>query len=140
MSADGDDTTPSPYLTAREAAAYLHLNEKTLYALIQDGGIPATKVTGKWLFPRALLDDWLLAHRITWLFVAAMMLALPAMTAVLIVNIAFGVMTKAAPQMNIFSVGFPITIGVGLTGLWLTLPMMQVPFTMAIERMLALFM
>ena len=47
MSADGDDTTPSPYLTAREAAAYLHLNEKTLYAMIQDSGIPATKVTGK---------------------------------------------------------------------------------------------
>ena len=44
MSADGDDTTPSPYLTAREAAAYLHLNEKTLYAMIQDSGIPATKV------------------------------------------------------------------------------------------------
>lgn len=60
MSADGDDTTPSPYLTAREAAAYLHLNEKTLYAMIQDSGIPATKVTGKWLFPRKLLDDWLL--------------------------------------------------------------------------------
>jgi excisionase family DNA binding protein len=60
VSADGDDTTPSPYLTAREAAAYLHLNEKTLYAMIQDSGIPATKVTGKWLFPRKLLDDWLL--------------------------------------------------------------------------------
>lgn len=60
MSTDGDDTTPSPYLTAREAAAYLHLNEKTLYAMIQDSGIPATKVTGKWLFPRKLLDDWLL--------------------------------------------------------------------------------
>lgn len=61
MSADDDQPgDASPYLTAREAAAYLHLNEKTLYALIQDGGIPATKVTGKWLFPRALLDDWLL--------------------------------------------------------------------------------
>jgi excisionase family DNA binding protein len=61
VSADDDQPgDASPYLTAREAAAYLHLNEKTLYALIQDGGIPATKVTGKWLFPRALLDDWLL--------------------------------------------------------------------------------
>jgi putative molybdopterin biosynthesis protein len=61
VSADDDQpVSASPYLTAREAAAYLHLNEKTLYALIQDGGIPATKVTGKWLFPRALLDDWLL--------------------------------------------------------------------------------
>lgn len=62
MSADGESRqdAPSPYLTVREAAAYLHLNEKTLYAMIQDSGIPATKVTGKWLFPRKLLDDWLL--------------------------------------------------------------------------------
>lgn len=62
MSADGESPqdAPSPYLTVREAAAYLHLNEKTLYAMIQDSGIPATKVTGKWLFPRKLLDDWLL--------------------------------------------------------------------------------
>jgi putative molybdopterin biosynthesis protein len=61
VSADDDQPgEASPYLTARETAAYLHLNEKTLYAMIQEGGIPATKVTGKWLFPRALLDDWLL--------------------------------------------------------------------------------
>jgi putative molybdopterin biosynthesis protein len=62
VSADGESPqdAPSPYLTVREAAAYLHLNEKTLYAMIQDSGIPATKVTGKWLFPRKLLDDWLL--------------------------------------------------------------------------------
>jgi flagellar biosynthetic protein FliR len=41
--------------------------------------------------------------------------------------------------MNVFSIGFPITLGVGLLGMMLTLPMMQVPFTMALERMLALF-
>ena len=60
MSADGESPqdAPSPYLTVREA--YLHLNEKTLYAMLQDSGIPATKVTGKWLSPRKLLDDWLL--------------------------------------------------------------------------------
>jgi putative molybdopterin biosynthesis protein len=54
------DAAASPYLTVREAAAYLHLNEKTLYTLIQEGTVPATKVTGKWLFARALLDEWLL--------------------------------------------------------------------------------
>jgi putative molybdopterin biosynthesis protein len=48
------------YLTARQAAAYLHLNEKTLYALVADGAVPATRVTGKWLFPRRLLDEWLI--------------------------------------------------------------------------------
>lgn len=48
------------YLTVRQAAEYLHLNEKKIYALIQEGQIPATRATGKWLFPRALLDQWLL--------------------------------------------------------------------------------
>jgi excisionase family DNA binding protein len=48
------------YLTARQAAAYLHLNEKTLYALVAEGAVPATRATGKWLFPRRLLDEWLI--------------------------------------------------------------------------------
>ena len=65
MPADDDQPgEPSPYLTAREAAAYLHLNEKTLYAMIQEGGIPATKVTGKWLFPRRQVERWLGAQAI----------------------------------------------------------------------------
>lgn len=59
---EGLASASSGYLTAREAASYLRLNEKTLYALVQNGTVPATKVTGKWLFPKALLDEWLLAH------------------------------------------------------------------------------
>jgi len=58
----------------------------------------------------------------------------------LLVNLVLGLVARVAPQMSIFNVGFPITIGVGLTGLWLTLPMMQVPFTAALERMLGYFM
>jgi flagellar biosynthetic protein FliR len=44
-----------------------------------------------------------------------------------------------APQINIFAVGFPVTLSVGMVGLLLTLPALQVPFTMALERMLANF-
>jgi excisionase family DNA binding protein len=54
----GADAVPT-YLTVRQAAAYLHLNEKKIYALIQEGAIPATRATGKWLFPKSLLDAWL---------------------------------------------------------------------------------
>lgn len=49
----------SPNLTARQAAAYLHLNEKKLYELANAHELPAARVGGKWLFPRALLDQWL---------------------------------------------------------------------------------
>jgi excisionase family DNA binding protein len=47
-------------MTVKQVADYLHLNEKKVYALANDGGIPATKVTGKWIFPRELIDRWLL--------------------------------------------------------------------------------
>lgn len=48
-------------LTTAEAAEYLRLKERKLYELIAERQIPCTKVTGKWLFPRADLDRWLLA-------------------------------------------------------------------------------
>ncbi|SFC49805.1 DNA binding domain-containing protein, excisionase family [Marinospirillum celere] len=53
-------TVSSPYMTVREVATYLHLNEKKVYQLASDGHLPATKVTGKWLFPRKLVDQWLM--------------------------------------------------------------------------------
>lgn len=57
-----------------------------------------------------------------WVFIGAVMVALPSIVALLIVNIAFGVMTRAAPQLNIFAVGFPITILFGFLVMVLTLP------------------
>ena len=48
-------------LTTDEAAAYLRLSERKLYELVANGAVPCTKVTGKWLFPRAALDRWLVA-------------------------------------------------------------------------------
>ncbi|PLX77157.1 MAG: DNA-binding protein [Azoarcus sp.] len=55
----GDAAPDSPNLTARQAAAYLHLNEKKLYELANAREIPAVRVGGKWLFPRPLLEEWL---------------------------------------------------------------------------------
>jgi putative molybdopterin biosynthesis protein len=48
-------------LNTAEAADYLHIKERKLYELVATDAIPCTKVTGKWLFPRADLDRWLLA-------------------------------------------------------------------------------
>jgi excisionase family DNA binding protein len=48
-------------LTTAEAADYLRIKERKLYELVAEGAIPCTKVTGRWLFPRADLDRWLLA-------------------------------------------------------------------------------
>ena len=46
-------------LTVQEAARHLRLNPRSVYLLAQRGAIPATRVTGKWLFPEHLLDEWL---------------------------------------------------------------------------------
>ena len=62
---------------------------------------------------------------VTWgskMFAGGMLIALPAVAALLLINLAFGVTTRAAPQLNIFAVGFPIMIMVGLAFMVLTLP------------------
>lgn len=50
----------SPFMSVKQVAEYLHLNEKKVYALVREQKIPATKITGKWLFPKELIDRWLL--------------------------------------------------------------------------------
>ena len=56
----GHEDLPPRFMTVRQVAAYLQVNEKKVYSLVQEGKIPATKLTGKWLFPRDLVDQWLL--------------------------------------------------------------------------------
>ncbi len=48
------------YMSVKQVANYLNLNEKKIYALVADNRIPATKITGKWMFPRELIDKWML--------------------------------------------------------------------------------
>jgi len=46
-------------LSTREVARYLRVHEKQVYGLLAKRGLPGTKVTGKWLFPRRLVDQWI---------------------------------------------------------------------------------
>ncbi len=46
-------------LSTKEVAEFLSVNEKMVYQLISDKGLPASKVTGKWLFPRYLVEQWI---------------------------------------------------------------------------------
>ena len=48
-------------LTTDEAAEYLRLSERKLYELVAERAVPCSKVTGRWLFPRAALDRWVSA-------------------------------------------------------------------------------
>lgn len=66
-------------------------------------------------------DFYTLVLRFSWVLAAALLIGLPAIIALLIVNLSFGVMMRAAPQLNIFSIGFPLTLVFGLFILWVML-------------------
>ncbi len=53
-------------LSTREVAQYLGVNEKMVYTLISEKGLPASKITGKWLFPQHLVDQWIETHTINF--------------------------------------------------------------------------
>ena len=46
-------------MSTKEVAQYLGIHEKQAYALAKRGTIPCTRVTGKWLFPKTLIDQWI---------------------------------------------------------------------------------
>ena len=64
---------------------------------------------------------WSLVAWGSHLFAGGVLIALPVVTATLVTNIAFGVITRAAPQLNIFAVGFPVTMLVGFMAMMGTL-------------------
>ncbi|SDT96498.1 flagellar biosynthetic protein FliR [Halopseudomonas salegens] len=66
-------------------------------------------------------DFYTLVLRFSWVMAAALLIGLPAVTALLIVNLSFGVMMRAAPQLNVFSIGFPLTLCLGLFIIWVLL-------------------
>lgn len=81
---------------------------------------------------------WLLVSWGQQLFGGALAVALPGMTALLVVNLAFGVMSRAAPTLNLFAVGFPITLVFGLAIIFAGLPAVQATFVASIDTVFSL--
>lgn len=65
---------------------------------------------------------WSIIEWSSQMFVGGFLLAMPVIASLLLVNIIFGVASRAAPQLQIFSVGFPVTLMLGLLLVWKTLP------------------
>jgi len=68
------------------------------------------------------------------MFLVGFMLSLPLIAAILIANIAMGVLTRAAPQLNLFAVGFPLTITAGFAMLLMALPYLLPPISRLMEE------
>lgn len=73
------------------------------------------------------------------LFASGLWIALPMVGMLMFVNLALGIVSRVAPQMNIYAIGFPITLTVGLIGITATLPMMDQPLLALMERAINIF-
>lgn len=70
---------------------------------------------------------------------SAFWIALPVVAMLMFANLALGIVSRVAPQMNIYAIGFPVTLVVGMVGVAATLPMLEQPYTAMLERMLEIF-
>jgi flagellar biosynthesis protein FliR len=75
----------------------------------------------------------------TDIFASALWMAMPLVGMLLFTNLALGIISRVAPQINIFAVGFPITLLVGLLGIAFILPMLDQPFLALMGRVIDLF-
>jgi flagellar biosynthetic protein FliR len=73
------------------------------------------------------------------LFASGLWIALPMVGMLMFANLALGVVSRVAPQMNIYAIGFPITLTVGLVGMAATLPMLDQPFMALMAKAIDIF-
>ena len=64
---------------------------------------------------------WSMMGWVSWMFAAGVLMALPAVTSLMIVNAALGVITRSAPQFNIMSIGFPFMVVLGIAIIWVSM-------------------
>lgn len=135
-STGGQGTATSRFFGTTVAFLFIAINAHLLVVAAVVQSFHAFPVGGEpFAFLRTLRPE-------TWgaeIFALGLWIALPLIGMLLFVNLVLGIVSRVATQMNVFAIGFPVTVGVGLLGVLMTLPMMQAPFTMALERMLSRF-
>ena len=73
------------------------------------------------------------------LFASAFWISLPVVAMLMFANLALGIISRVAPQMNIYAIGFPVTLAVGLIAVAATLPMLEQPFAALLQQMMDIF-
>jgi flagellar biosynthetic protein FliR len=71
------------------------------------------------------------------IFATGLWIALPMVTMLLFVNLVLGFISRVAAQIQIFGIGFPITLGLGLAGLYYIVPALEQPFLVTLDKVLA---
>lgn len=105
-----------------------HLMMMTLLFLVMNGHLVMIEVIAASFYTMPIGTGflsgnalWVVADLGTWLFGSALLISLPVVASMLVINISLGVITKAAPQLNIFAIGFPFMLVVGLCIVWVTM-------------------
>ena len=124
------------FLTMTLMLVFLAINGHLLIiaALVDSFTTVPPTITGvRWV------DAWRIAETGASLFAQGLTVALPVIGAMLLTNLAFGILTRTAPQLNLFAVGFPVTLIVGLLVLLLGLRHQVPVFENVISRSVELF-
>ncbi|HYA65157.1 MAG TPA: flagellar biosynthetic protein FliR [Burkholderiaceae bacterium] len=72
-------------------------------------------------------------------FSIALSISLPVLAVMLLINVVLGVMARVSPQLNLFAVGFPITLSAGMVVLFLLVPHLEAPIRSTLERALSVW-
>lgn len=91
--------------------------------------------SGAWTIP---VEPMALVHAAGDIFAIAMSISMPILAVMLLVNVVLGLMARVAPQLNLFAVGFPLTVVAGLAALTLFLPTLEAPLRAVLQRGLGL--
>ena len=108
-----EEATPRKLEKAREEGQVARSRELNSFAIVTFGALAAIAMAPKMGLGIARLGGWM--------FVGGVLLAVPAVASLLIVNLAFGVMNRSAPQLNVFALGFPFSLIFGLVIIWFLL-------------------
>jgi flagellar biosynthetic protein FliR len=120
----GRSAAISQFLSMVATMAFLAVNAHLVLLAALSESFVSLPISAAPLSLTAPLELARLGNRI---FSAGLQLSLPIIAALLITNVALGILTRAAPQLNIFGIGFPITLGVGMLTLSLALPYLNTP-------------
>jgi len=108
-------TVLSQFYLLMTTLLFLSINGHLIVIQMLVDSYEAFPLTGEGLQPSHFFTVFSMG---SWMFSVALVICLPLFTSLLVVNMSFGVMSRSAPQMNVFTVGFPITLIFGLLLMW----------------------
>jgi flagellar biosynthetic protein FliR len=132
----GQTNAVSRFFGAITSLLFVVINGHLLLVLAVIQSFQAFPVTAEPMGFLTTMQAW------TWgaeVFRIGLWIALPLIAMITFVNLMLGIISRVAQQINVFAIGFPITLSVGLVGILLTLPLLEQPFTAALENLLGRF-